>query len=131
MSDHEPTQIAKQERVPLQLQLATAERIMNAEERQGQMTAGPRLILDLSQGVEVTPLADALVVGRGEEASVRLEDSDLSREHCRLVRRGEDSFLYDLDSTNGTWVNATRIEQRALVAGDLIYIGQQVFLYME
>ncbi len=67
--------------------------------------------------------ADMVLVGRGRECGLRLEDPLSSREHCRLERLGGDVFLVDLDSANGTWVDGERIDRHQLCPGEVVRIG--------
>lgn len=68
------------------------------------------------------------VVGRKEGAGLRVPDAGVSREHCEL-NVGEDSVtVRDLDSSNGTFVNATRVKEAELAPGDLVSIGSCVFV---
>jgi response regulator RpfG family c-di-GMP phosphodiesterase len=68
-----------------------------------------------------------LVLGRGEDADIQILDSGLSRQHCCIEKRGDDYFVTDLASTNGTWVNGEQVERRQLKAGDHIRIGAVEF----
>jgi len=131
MSQHEPTRVATHDATPLAQQLTVVDRLLRAEAAQSSSLEGPRLLQETGDTITTTALQNDLVVGRGQAATLRIDDEDLSREHFRIIRKGEDCFLYDLGSTNGTHVNASRVEHRALVAGDLIYVGQQVFLFMD
>lgn len=49
------------------------------------------------------------VVGRSIECTVRLESTDVSRRHARIVVHDDDATIEDLGSTNGTFVNGVRI----------------------
>jgi DNA-binding CsgD family transcriptional regulator len=81
----------------------------------------------------VLPLSPGeFVIGRDEDAALRLEDSGVSRRHAKVVHSGDDTVvLVDLDSTNGTWVNDARIELSALHAGYRVRIGPDVQLIFE
>ena len=68
-----------------------------------------------------------LVLGRGEDADIQILDSGLSRQHCCVEKVGEDYFVSDLASTNGTWVNDARIERCRLNPGDRVRIGAVEF----
>ncbi|MCA9753121.1 MAG: FHA domain-containing protein, partial [Gemmatimonadetes bacterium] len=64
----------------------------------------------------------ALVVGR-EGEGLPLHDTAVSREHAVVVR-GDDGWLVrDLGSSNGTFVNGRKVEERRLRSGDLIRFG--------
>jgi len=68
------------------------------------------------------------VLGRGANATVRLNDDGISRRHARLVRAGSDVVLEDLNSSNGTSVNGENISQRILRDGDKIRLGSTTIL---
>lgn len=68
-------------------------------------------------------------IGRGEENKVVLKDRDISRFHCEIVADGDGVFeLLDLNSTNGTFLNGTKIQQSTLVPGDTIQIGDTLMI---
>jgi len=58
----------------------------------------------------------AHVVGRGHDATVVLMNRMVSRLHARITVDGEDVWIEDLDSTNGTFVNGNRITRPFLLA---------------
>jgi predicted component of type VI protein secretion system len=64
-----------------------------------------------------------VVVGRGEEADIRLADRWVSKVHCRLTAVDGDLVLRDLESRNGTAVNRELVTERQLRMGDIISIG--------
>jgi predicted component of type VI protein secretion system len=69
-----------------------------------------------------------MVIGRKEGAGLHIPDAGVSREHCELAV-GEDAVtVRDLDSSNGTFVNATRVKEAELAPGDLLSIGSCVFV---
>lgn len=66
------------------------------------------------------------------EADLILEDLSVSRIHCRIIREGEDVYLEDMNSTNGTFKNGLRMlpyEKRKLEEEDEIKIGKQTLVY--
>ena len=73
------------------------------------------------------------LIGRGQEAHVRLLDDGVSRHHARLkFDTGGNLYLCDLESRNGTFVNGRRIgEPTRLQAGDKVQIGRTTVLRFE
>ena len=71
-----------------------------------------------------------VVIGRSDQVDIRLDDDRVSSRHAELVRRGGRYRIYDLGSSNGTLVNAQRIDEIDLRDGDLIQVGYTVFRYV-
>jgi diguanylate cyclase (GGDEF)-like protein len=70
-----------------------------------------------------------VTVGRSLDADIRLEDEGISRFHAKLQRDDDGGVrLVDLDSTNGTYVNGTRVRTYELGDGDRIQIGSVTIL---
>jgi len=63
---------------------------------------------------------DKIVVGRGGDADIQILDGGLSRHHCYIEKVGNDFYITDLSSRNGTWVNDERVEQHKLEHGDKV-----------
>lgn len=71
------------------------------------------------------PLDTALVVGREPGCDVLEDHPSLSRRHARVLLDGDDAYVEDLKSKNGTWVNGVRIAGRVRVKdGDAIAFGE-------
>ena len=67
---------------------------------------------------------DLALVGRGNEAHIRIDEASISRIHARLEARGDDWFVCDLDSRNGTFVGDERLQApRELADGDCLRFG--------
>ena len=72
------------------------------------------------------------VMGRGDQAEIRLEDPFASSRHARLVRQGGIVVLEDLGSTNGTYLNEELLSgPQPLHAGDRVRIGDSEFTYLQ
>ena len=70
-----------------------------------------------------------VVVGRGSESDVRVDESQLSRRHVSLELGGPTALLHDLGSLNGTTVGGRRLQPREkvqLALGDTVAIGGSV-----
>lgn len=75
--------------------------------------------------------APSLVIGRGEGCEICIEAGLLSRQHARVEVHEGRCVIEDLGSTNGTFVNGTRIVRpAALNHGDLLILGQERFYVM-
>lgn len=74
------------------------------------------------------PLSAApVLIGRGSDAAIRLEDDYVSTRHARIVASGDQWFVEDLGSTNGTYLGTSRITQpMALTIGTQIRIGKTI-----
>lgn len=68
-----------------------------------------------------------LVVGRGLGADIPLSDPTISRRHASLERAGEQVTVRDLGSSNGTFVNGSRVEAGVLAPGDTVTFGKVTF----
>ena len=79
---------------------------------------------------EIALKSDRMLVGRGEEADVRIDSVFISRYHALIVRDGNRDLLLDLGSTNGLLVNSRRILRRALRHRDLIQVGPARVMYV-
>lgn len=56
------------------------------------------------------PLSDGpILLGRGTDAAIRLDDDYVSTRHARFATNGEQWFVEDLGSTNGTYIGSQRI----------------------
>ena len=67
---------------------------------------------------------NALRLGRSPDNDLILRDPATSGHHARVERRGEQFWIVDLGSTNGTTVNSEPVQERQLNHGDRITIGQ-------
>ncbi len=95
------------------------------KERRG---ARLRIIEPPAQEGEVYPLGEELTVGRGGGCGIVLPDDHfVSTVHARLFRRGDDVFVEDLGSRNGTFVNGETVAAPTrLRRGDRVQFGQTV-----
>ena len=70
------------------------------------------------------------IIGRAEDARLRVRHSSVSRRHARIVRAGDAVTLHDLASHNGVTLNGVRIEApRELASGDVLGVGEVTLVY--
>jgi pSer/pThr/pTyr-binding forkhead associated (FHA) protein len=68
-----------------------------------------------------------LLIGRGNDAAIRLDDDYVSTRHARIGSSGDQWYVEDLGSTNGTYVGNSRISQPTAIAlGTQIRIGKSI-----
>jgi FHA domain len=94
----------------------------------GEVTAhGPALVIRAGGGRVGESFAidgERMSIGRRPDCEVFLDDVTVSRDHALLIKRGEQWYLDDCGSLNGTYVNRSRIESHRLEEGDEVQIGK-------
>jgi len=73
---------------------------------------------------------EVMTIGRKDDNDIRIENLAVSGHHAKLLTIFDDSFLEDLDSTNGTYVNGQPITKHPLKNGDVIVIGKHELRYI-
>src|SRR4051794_11692987 len=92
----------------------------------------PRLLVEDALGkTSVIELDSAeLIVGRGSDAGVVLEDKRASRRHAAIAGKpGGEYVIRDLNSGNGLFVNGQRVSETALNDGDVILVGHSRLVF--
>ncbi|WP_137937004.1 FHA domain-containing protein [Chitinivorax sp. B] len=79
------------------------------------------------QEIELRP--GQLTIGRRPDNDLRLDDPTVSGYHAKIQTIGADSFLEDLDSTNGTIANGKAVKKRYLEINDRLEIGRYNLVY--
>jgi hypothetical protein len=69
-----------------------------------------------------------VTIGRSEKCRIFINDQSVSREHLQLIFTATGFLVRDLDSTNGTYINAERVKMRNLRDGDILQVGLNVTL---
>lgn len=82
---------------------------------------------DVIETLDMTP--ERLTIGRHPDNALQLHDRAVSGHHAVIVTIMSESFLEDLDSTNGTLVNGKRVAKHPLSNGDTITIGSHTLKY--
>ena len=103
---------------------------------------GPRLVVAATGSLLLLPQKDNVLIGRADPRGKVMPDIDLaiygggtagvSRQHARLLRKGDDWIIEDLSSTNGTFVNDERVSPSRptpLNNGDSVRCGQLVLTF--
>lgn len=97
------------------------------------MPATGAVILTIRQGPRLDQTfeleQDVIALGREAGNDLIIEDPQVSRRHARLTRQGNSYVIEDLGSTNGTFVNGTRVTVPVLLAdGDLIGLADTIVI---
>jgi type II secretory pathway predicted ATPase ExeA len=94
-------------------------------EQPAERAALPRLVVTLDGDVihEITIDKPRLLIGRSQHNDIAIGSRFISRHHALLVRHGDATFLMDLNSTNGTFVNSKRVSNHVLVHDDVVTLG--------
>ena len=92
-----------------------------------------RLILSLDSQVmaEYNMNKERYTIGRLPDNDIRIDNAAVSGHHSLIINILNDSFLEDLNSTNGTYVNGKLIKKHALQHGDVITVGHHQLRFVE
>ena len=92
-----------------------------------------RLILNLNgqQMAEYNMSKERYTIGRLPDNDVRIDNPTVSGHHSLIINILNDSFLEDLNSTNGTYVNGKLIKKHALQHGDVVTVGKHQLRYVD
>lgn len=91
-----------------------------------------KLVLSLN-GNTITEYSldkETVTIGRRPENDITIDNLAISGKHCQIITILNESFLEDLKSTNGTYVNGECITKHALQHGDVIGIGKHQLKYL-
>jgi pSer/pThr/pTyr-binding forkhead associated (FHA) protein len=80
-----------------------------------------------SQGERADLSQAPILIGRGADAAIVLDDDYVSTRHARIAASGDQWFVEDLGSTNGTYIGSVRINQpTAIGVGTRVRIGKTI-----
>jgi len=86
-----------------------------------------RFISGKYQGGEFPIVSDKqILIGRSSDLDMVLVEDMVSRKHARISTQGEQIWIEDLGSTNGTFVNGEKIKRARLKEGDRVLIGTSI-----
>jgi len=91
-----------------------------------------KLVLSLNGAVQSEFELDQerFTIGRKPENDIQIDNLAVSGKHSMIITILDDSFLEDLGSTNGTYVNGKLVKKHALKDGDVIAIGKHELKYV-
>lgn len=106
-----------------------AERIKPVRPRRQRRGAPTRLVV--TEGVNAGASAELdgnpVVLGRGADSTIRLDDDYVSTRHARFVPHGDEWYVEDLGSTNGTYIGSQRLTTPTRVAaGVQVRLGKTI-----
>lgn len=107
--------------------------LTEAEGKMG-LAPGPPSLYVSFEGATVQELTfdkARLLIGRSEHNDIPLNNNFISRHHAMLVRNGSATFLMDLNSTNGTFVNSKRVSNHVLIHDDVITMGHHRIKFVD
>src|SRR5436190_2186309 len=81
-------------------------------------------------GTRYTLSDKPLVVGRGNDCEIRINDHSVSRRHARIQPGGDGYYAVDLQSTNGTYVNDLPASMYKLKDGDYLRVGNCIYRFL-
>lgn len=79
-------------------------------------------IIEGSQIVDV-PIINNFTLGRGVDNDYTTKDLAVSKRHFQIIDNGEEIFIVDQKSSNGTFINGKEIKRAVIKKGDIISIG--------
>ncbi len=91
-----------------------------------------KLVLSLNGAVqgEFELSRERLSIGRKADNDIQIDNLAVSGKHALIITILDDSFLEDLGSTNGTYVNGKLIKKHALKDGDVVGLGKHELKYI-
>ena len=78
----------------------------------------------LKDEVELQP--DVTTIGRSFDSDVKIDNAGVSSNHAKIVMSGDDIFIEDFGSRNGTFVNGQRVSRYPLSIGDEVVISKHI-----
>ncbi len=78
---------------------------------------------------EIPLTKETTTIGRKPSNDIHIDNLSVSGNHAQVITILEDSFLEDLGSTNGTYVNGKLVKKHALENGDKITLGKYQIVY--
>lgn len=83
----------------------------------------------LERGKDFKIQKEETKIGRDEENDIILSHPTVSRFHAKIIREGENYFIEDLNSANGTFVNGIKVQKELLHDNDILQFGDIVCIF--
>jgi diguanylate cyclase (GGDEF)-like protein len=83
-----------------------------------------------AMGTRYPLTAAGVVVGRGDDSAIQIQDHSVSRRHARIMPAADGYQVTDLQSTNGTFVNDKPVTKATLHDGDYLRVGNCIFRFL-
>ena len=111
---------------PTRRERRLAEKQSRQASRPARGTPSKVVIVDGPGAGTAVPLdGEPVLVGRGPEAAIRLDDDYVSTRHARIGSSGDTFYVEDLGSTNGTYIGSHRLTQpTAVQLGSRVRVGK-------
>ena len=74
---------------------------------------------------------DELIIGRDEGCDIRINSKSVSREHCSIEQNGQETWLRDLGSTGGTYMDGERVDEILISDGMEFSIGPAILKFID
>jgi len=88
------------------------------------------VMLQAGQAVTYPLTSDEMVMGRHPDCQIQLDSNMVSRRHAHVLKEGDQYFVEDMGSGNGTFVNGKKIEGRVQLAHeDRLKVGPILFRF--
>jgi len=88
------------------------------------------VIMGANAGQIHTVRKPRIVLGRGTESDVQLQDSEVSRRHAMLEIHQDEAVVSDLGSTNGTYVDGVRIQRATVFSNQEFSLGTTTLMFI-
>lgn len=79
---------------------------------------------DQNEIKELSLTEGTVTIGRTKDNDIQIDDPSVSAYHAKLVSFFKPTYIQDLRSTNGTYVNGKRVVEHTLKHGDIVSIGK-------
>lgn len=89
-----------------------------------------QLIFNGEKQQEIPLNKETMTIGRKPENDIQIDNLAVSSKHAKILTILNDSFVEDMGSTNGTYVNGSLIKKQALKHGDVIKVGKHELKYV-